>query len=414
METVSSLVDARSTPQAPPRLDALPELLRDEGLRRSSTFRACLEKAVEDINLKYGASTTRLPDDAADDAAGDSVSSSRRASQYNTRSSFQPRYRLPQFVHVPMSRAQPAVGEVKDGSPRSSTATECIPTSLSSGFHIDEVLGEAFASPCSLRDPSYPEDDEGARLGSDSAPGPSSLLITSTPSSSVAISSTPPPAELDGREVGSPGDCQYMYVESTSGCNSASPPADVECPTPIAGSNTGTNATAADNSLPSALLSSAFSQDARKYNAPKADEPSHPLVDALKQADSAPEAGPEPAPQERPKADDGIRTARDQQRAPSVSELVSKFRRMESPPAGLDYSGARREGDPRSSQGPVTASGWYERASQDYDEGSPLIPVYGDGASSMHLVAARRRAMNSSTEDSAADVLRRHKAAAEK
>ncbi|KAF4584300.1 Mss4-like protein [Ophiocordyceps camponoti-floridani] len=40
----------------PPKLDVLSEIPQD-GLHRSSTFRTCLEKAVEDINQKYGSTS---------------------------------------------------------------------------------------------------------------------------------------------------------------------------------------------------------------------------------------------------------------------------------------------------------------------------------------------------------------------
>ena len=84
-----------------PRLDLLSDITAD-GLQRSSTFRAGLEKAVDDINTKYGdkskpyvASTSPTPSVAI-----------------RSKNGFRPRYQLPTFVEAHATRIQPNAGEM--------------------------------------------------------------------------------------------------------------------------------------------------------------------------------------------------------------------------------------------------------------------------------------------------------------
>lgn len=84
-----------------PRLDLLSDITAD-GLQRSSTFRAGLEKAVDDINTKYGdnskpyvASTSPTPSVAL-----------------RSKNGFRPRYQLPTFVEAHATRIQPNAGEM--------------------------------------------------------------------------------------------------------------------------------------------------------------------------------------------------------------------------------------------------------------------------------------------------------------
>ncbi|KAJ6444653.1 LOW QUALITY PROTEIN: pentatricopeptide repeat protein [Purpureocillium lavendulum] len=137
----SSLKSGNVPPVAtsPPRLDVLSELPSD-GLQRSSTFRASLEKAVEDINIKYG--TTRLPENGAEDTSNAEAVAATRPPAFHARTNFQPRYRLPQVVTVPVARTQPTVGEL-NGSPCPSNLTSNVAGSPLSDFRIDEILGHA-------------------------------------------------------------------------------------------------------------------------------------------------------------------------------------------------------------------------------------------------------------------------------
>lgn len=83
----------------PPRLDLLPDLAID-GLQRTSTFRDGLEKAVNDINTKYGDSTTPFINST-------SPTNSIAVRDKNT---FRPRYMVPIYVDSPTVR--PVIGEL--------------------------------------------------------------------------------------------------------------------------------------------------------------------------------------------------------------------------------------------------------------------------------------------------------------
>ncbi|KAJ3478246.1 hypothetical protein NLG97_g8631 [Lecanicillium saksenae] len=86
----------------PPRLDLLPDLALD-GLQRSSTFRDGLEKAVNDINTKYGDSSKPFINST-------SPTNSIAIRDNNT---FKPRYMVPIYVDTPNApNVRPAIGEL--------------------------------------------------------------------------------------------------------------------------------------------------------------------------------------------------------------------------------------------------------------------------------------------------------------
>lgn len=135
-------------PDPPPQLDVLSEIPTD-ALQRSSTFRACLEKAVDDINVKYGTATsTCLPNGSVhgnDEELGHCTHTIPRHVQTN----FQPRYRFPKLVHVPPRRSQPAHSELKQvlhGLPHGGHQHQARAASLFADRHDQKVLDQASRS----------------------------------------------------------------------------------------------------------------------------------------------------------------------------------------------------------------------------------------------------------------------------
>ena len=419
---ISAPLDARPLSELPPRLDVLSELSRDQELRRSSTFRACLEKAVEDINIKYGASAPCLPDPghAIDDVPGDATPGGRRASHYHTRSNFQPRYRLPHFVHVPMTRVQPAVGEVKDAPPGASFKPGK-PAARLSDFHIDEILSKALVAPDSPKGSTSSENKESvAGLRCDDASIASSLSPTMPPK--------PPFSQHKSEDPNVSSDAPHVAKTNGETESSVSPPVDAECTLPNTGALPGAFPTTVDDGPPNSpsdvdddVPGGACSQDAENRADQKIEEPSHPLAVASKRVGSTPvdleaQLEPQAASLDCPEtlvlgiskpANNGAYTASGRQRAPSVSELVSKFRRMASPPDIFDGSGSRGECEMRVPSGPALGT-WHGRLSQDFDDDSTLRSASGDsGPGIHHAKLTRRRVVTPSTDESGFESLRR-------
>ncbi|KND92815.1 hypothetical protein TOPH_02513, partial [Tolypocladium ophioglossoides CBS 100239] len=341
-DMISGPLAVKPMVEPPPRLDVLSELPQD-GLHRSSTFRACLEKAVEDINNKYGSSSTsRLPDSQTYETSnGDRVTNDHPAS-YHHRSNFQPRYRLPTFVHVPLIRAQPTVGEVKDISPCSSNKTrrsgQTQGGSLFSERQIDEVLDRAFEttdSPGATATGEHPHDHQGHN---DALPRVSSSLAM--PSSPPSVATEKSGSESDGNGESKLRTDKYSFTgQGTKGSNTQFPSSSNTNSIPgtfphgVDDGTTSLNASANNTDTNSIHI-----QFQQKPSLPELDAPSDSSVLALKGIRTPPESSEacteaEFVPLQRTRTQEGKPpTGTHEQRAPSVSELVSKFRRMASPP----------------------------------------------------------------------------------
>ncbi|RDA93358.1 hypothetical protein CP533_0347, partial [Ophiocordyceps camponoti-saundersi (nom. inval.)] len=111
-QMISGPMNAVPIADPPPRLDVLSEIPQD-GVHRSSTFRTCLEKAVDDINEKYGTPSSVCLSRSHGNIDEDSIVNSGAALRRD-RNSFQPRYRLPTLVQAPAIRARPAASEIKE------------------------------------------------------------------------------------------------------------------------------------------------------------------------------------------------------------------------------------------------------------------------------------------------------------
>ncbi|KJZ76031.1 hypothetical protein HIM_04487 [Hirsutella minnesotensis 3608] len=114
VRAASSVGHIKSTSDNPPRLDVLAELPAD-GLQRSSTFRVCLEKAVDDINDKYdNPAPAYQPHKQIGDGSDDDMSGATRLTSPKICTNFQPRYRLPKIIHVSTTPLQPDTSEVNE------------------------------------------------------------------------------------------------------------------------------------------------------------------------------------------------------------------------------------------------------------------------------------------------------------
>ncbi|KHO00835.1 uncharacterized protein MAM_01613 [Metarhizium album ARSEF 1941] len=135
----------------PPRLDVLSDYSSHDSSAEPPTFRACLEKAVADINIKYETpSNSRLMENMTD--TGAKRLTNLTSLSFYARSSFRPRYQLPTFVDAPVKTAQSTAGDLQQLSPRES-AESSFPTdrkALERGDErgcrlptllLDEVLG---------------------------------------------------------------------------------------------------------------------------------------------------------------------------------------------------------------------------------------------------------------------------------
>lgn len=126
-ETITTSFEPRRV-SPPPRLDVLCDLAPPETTSEPSTFRAGLEKAVSDINNKYGTpSNSCLAPEDTDTGASRLMSAN--SLPFPKRTNFRPRYQVPTFVDVPVKTAQSSAGDLQQLSPITSTDSVSIGTS---------------------------------------------------------------------------------------------------------------------------------------------------------------------------------------------------------------------------------------------------------------------------------------------
>jgi hypothetical protein len=112
-----------------------------------------LEKAVADINKKYTTPLNTCLGDDIQDTGADRLMHAKCLSFY-ARSGFRPRYQLPRFVDTPAKTDQPTAGELQQLSSEGSTLSDMLDTKgvecgNEGGCHfptllLDEVLGPIF------------------------------------------------------------------------------------------------------------------------------------------------------------------------------------------------------------------------------------------------------------------------------
>lgn len=413
-EMISSPILARPLDKPPPRLDVLSDLGQCE-LHRSSTFRTNLEKAVDDINTKYDtvSATQRSKSETLENGCV-SKSIYPYPTTDHTGSCFQPRYRLPTFVHVSLIRAQPKVGELEEVSSTSPGQPELAAQPQSrddsrfakrqgtnslerNDFSKSTEITTSGRIQCGRQDQggrkfrtvacrprlaptSILNDSEDSRVGrrhqsagstvsdrylSKRAP----LCGLDTPSLAIDVDALPKSSPRSSVTRAS----SLAAHSDHPGVSDAQPRLEKRLPLPYSG-------------MP--FLSSNLSQDSPQ-NSPQ-------------QSGTCPEVNP--VLHEA----DGSRASsfEEGQATLSVSRLVSKFRRVASPPSGIRRPTESREQDIQAS-GVVTAVSYDSRPIQfnrrclstDIEDDSALLST-SDGADTTihHSLANKRRV--SSTDDS--------------
>ncbi|KAG8406825.1 hypothetical protein J3459_018636 [Metarhizium acridum] len=150
-ELVTSKLEPRQV-SPPPRLDVLSDYSSHDSSAEPSTFRACLEKAVADINIKYETPSNPHLMKSMTDTGAQRLTNATSLPFY-ARGSFRPRYQLPTFVDA-VKTAQSTAGELQQLSPRASTESSRIGTKAIKGVDeggchlptllLDGVLGPSF------------------------------------------------------------------------------------------------------------------------------------------------------------------------------------------------------------------------------------------------------------------------------
>ncbi|KAK2594220.1 hypothetical protein QQS21_008062 [Conoideocrella luteorostrata] len=138
----------------PPRLEMPSDLAICNAATGKSTFRACLEKAVADIDNKYGTSSSTCLTQNLEDT-GASRLTSFNALPFHVRGTFRPRYQLPIFVDAPAPKAKSTAGELRELSPP--LPAETVPLGTTSaripnngnegGYHLPALLLDEALAP---------------------------------------------------------------------------------------------------------------------------------------------------------------------------------------------------------------------------------------------------------------------------
>lgn len=131
------IIPHRRKASPPPCLAMPSDLVARDTIDGPSTFRVSLEKAVQDINNKYGTPSCAQPCTCCDIQQGlEQNSQEGRDRRYPMPisfplSSFCPRYKLPTFMDAPAPKAKSTIGELRDLS--STMSAESIPLEVKMG-----------------------------------------------------------------------------------------------------------------------------------------------------------------------------------------------------------------------------------------------------------------------------------------
>lgn len=324
--------------------DPAPQLdvLYTNGLHRSATFRTCLEKAVDDINDKYGNSASAcLPDRQIGGSSDDEPETSTNSTSHLARTNFQPRYRLPRLVQIPPLRSEPAASELEQVLPQSSNerGRPGRDGSPSPDRHEHETVEQAF-KPTKPSTEAFVGEQTNCYQKSDYTHS----KVSSSSRLSSSLSSTTSEKSCPGARNNAAPNLRRL-ARRLEDHHAASGRA--RCPPPfIVDAIPGTFSEDFDGEVPNSdsSIGDAHFGDThgpQPQNLPPKDEASsRAAVVALKRVRSIPKSSEacseaELPPLHRPRTYDDKHAAApaSQQRAPSVSELVSKFRQMESPPS---------------------------------------------------------------------------------
>ncbi|KAM3458429.1 hypothetical protein NHJ6243_007430 [Beauveria neobassiana] len=341
-----------SVSSAPPRLDALPDFALN-GWQRSSTFRDGLEKAVNDINTKYGDSTKTL------------VNSTSTINSVAVLEKNLPKPRCMVPIYGGTSNARPIIGELWTALKSQEKTVKASTTLNDDPKQKDDDSASPFhGSQKSDAEPNESETDNLAIMETvdDAKESTSQSAATPRSQSNTYI------AKVTGKST----DASLKKSDSRSDdteSNDAQVEPDVKCQDkpPVGHAEAASALESIDEDtlhLKEADSASALSQST-----------SCDLFCAATKASAVSEADPEYGP--RPtEATRGRNSS-----APSVAALVSKFRRMEQPPENTHHSDGTQEQDEVSVDSNSRFIQSYRQRSEDTDnENSLLSTVSSDNA----------------------------------
>lgn len=400
--------DVQSCADSPPRLDVLSELPGDS-LHRSSTFRTSLEKAVEDINVKYG--TARLPENQMEEIGNSDRVCSTRPHPFYARNNFQPRYRLPHFVNTPTVRTQPVVGELKMGSPCSSKLTSNVASSPLSDCRTEETLDRAVSrtecakgqSPVTKQEiPGF----DNCELAQEASPGPSDVLTEPFRDFHDGEAHAPAQQQSDAS-----GQSEQLVEDDT--CEAEVHVADESLV--IADSIPGTFPATLEDEQPQARRPDTLAPNVfcwrtsqQEDNSQAEDPKDFPALvigrvressdnsDALTETDLV-------GLQKAPSHDSNSSAHREHQRAPSVSELVSKFGRMASSRKSRDSSLSREVAWPYPVGKTVRFGTCHRKMSLDSGDCESQMSASDNPEEGNIQIASKSRRIESSADNSGRD-----------
>lgn len=301
-----------------PRLELLSDITADS-LQRSSTFRTGLEKAVDDINTKYG-------DNSKPYVASTSPTSS---VAIRSRNGFRPRYQLPTFVQAHASRVQPKPGV--------SATLESVP--LTSG-KVDEAKDAKAGVPESAADSNSPFDDANNTNSYDNSPA-DGVLENTRPNSQPpmanrdASDSSSLPDSTQGSSYDETGPGDTGVVEKFSASADADSGDDQHGGAPLSvEEDSETNSDDSDSSEgdgvdeSSATVTAKYDRQLQERDEGK--PPARSIQQPLQRAESG-RAVPTSRKQRNP-SDEEVKQHGTSGRTPSgvsVAQLVNRFRSME-------------------------------------------------------------------------------------
>ncbi|KAK9442771.1 Mss4-like protein [Metarhizium brunneum] len=406
LESASPITKELTTPKLeprqvspPPRLDVLSDYSSHDSSAEPSTFRAGLEKAVADINIKYETpSNSHLMKSMTDTGAKRLTNAT--SLPFYARGSFRPRYQLPTFVDAPVKTAQSTAGELQLLSPRVSTesvriGTKGVKGADEGGCHLptlllDGVLGPSFdfgefMTPQQTAEPTV-SSEIGDCLAKDSASSENSIgtvVCEHDANNNIELETDSNAKQLDPGTTASK-DSLVPSVALTTATNKddvASPPAEQVCQHRRCRSNSdqplrsfsGSNFGSFDHQ---SLISEISSTEVRRLRSKSTSDNSESYSEIIL----------------NPRQTSGSSqvSVSHEENIPSVSELVSKFRRMGSLPGKFPTNSALENPNPHPALRKVSRGKQFEtyrsRFSNDSEGDSGLMSSAEEPTDCLQLV----------------------------
>ncbi|KIE00359.1 hypothetical protein MAJ_03597, partial [Metarhizium majus ARSEF 297] len=383
----------------PPRLDVLSDYSSHDSSAEPSTFRAGLEKAVADINIKYETpSNSHLMKSMTDTGAKRLTNAT--SLPFYARGSFRPRYQLPTFVDAPIKTAQSTAGELQLLSPRVSTesvriGTKGVKGADEGGCHLptlllDGVLGPSFdfgefMTPQQTAEPTV-SSEIGDCLAKDSASSKNSIgtvVCEHDANNNIELETDSNAKQLDPGTTASKESLvpSVTLTTATNKDDVASPPTEQVCQHRRCRSNSdqplrsfsGSNFGSFDHQ---SLISEISSNEVRRLRSKSTSDNSESYSEIIlnpRQASGSSQV-----------------SVSHEENIPSVSELVSKFRRMGSLPGKFPTNSAFENPNPHPALRKVSRGKQFEtyrsRFSNDSEGDSGLMSSAEEPTDCLQLV----------------------------